>query len=192
VTVRVGKVEGARIVVCPYDELWPAEFVRVREELRSVLPDGPLAIEHVGSTSVPGLAAKPIIDVMVTVPDLDGAIGLVPAIESLGFEYRAPEELPDRHYFRRIVNGVRLHHLSLAEPDSRHARNTLLFRDALREDARLAAEYAALKRRLAEEVGHDRLAYLNGKTEFILAVLSARGGVLGDGYPTVFVGSGPR
>lgn len=181
--------KDAGIEVRPYDESWPLEFERVRQELRSALPPSIISVQHVGSTSVPGLDAKPIIDILVAVPDLTAALALTPILESLGFEYRPKDDLPDRHYFPRTVGGLRLHHVSLAEPESRYFNNTLAFRDALRSDPILAGEYANLKRRLAEEVGAVRLAYLNGKTDFVLTVLAAHGGIVGGDYPTENLGS---
>jgi len=180
---------AGRIVVNRYDPSWPGEFERVRAELASALPEWVGSINHVGSTSVPGLDAKPIIDVLLGVPDLGEGLKLIPTLESLGFEYRPKDDLPDRHYFPRIIDGLGRHHVSVAAPESRHFRNTLIFRDALRSDPDLRRRYALLKRGLAEEVGSVRLAYLNGKTDFILSVLKTEGGEVGGDYPTRDLGS---
>jgi GrpB-like predicted nucleotidyltransferase (UPF0157 family) len=178
-----------RIVVRPHDARWPLEYERVRKELEDSLPDWVLSMDHVGSTSVPGLAAKPIIDILVGVPDLSKGLQLVPVLESLGFEYRSSDDLPDRHYFPRTVDGLRMHHVSVTEPGSRHFRNTIIFRDALRADPEVAKQYAALKHRLAREVGTIRFAYLNGKSEFILSVLQDWSGEVGGDYPIHNLGS---
>lgn len=171
--------------------MWPMEFARVRDELAAVLPPWAHAIHHVGSTSVPGLAAKPIIDLLLAVPSLERARDeLVEPVERLGFQYRPDDDLPDRHYCPRTVDGLRRHHLSMAVPTSRHYQNTLIFRDALRASPQLAKEYQQLKRRLAAEVGEDRLSYLNGKTDFILGVLATHGGVVGGDYPMLDLGRG--
>lgn len=180
-SVGMRKDEGITIV--PSHPLWPAEFARVRAELVGALPGWILSVDHVGSTSVPGLAAKPILDVSVAVPDLEAARALVPALEALGFRHRPDDELPDRHYLPRTVGGLRRHHLSLAEPGSWHRTNSLVFRDALRRDPDLARRYGDLKRRLAAEVGTERLAYLNGKTGFVLDVLRREGHEPPPGYP---------
>ncbi len=185
----VGMEKGAGIVVRPYDEAWPLEFERVREELIRWLPPWIISVDHVGSTSVPGLDAKAIIDILVGVPDFGQALTVVSTLESLGFEYRPKDDLPDRHYFPRTLDGLRKHHVSLAEPSSRYSRNTLTFRDALRGDPEIARQYVALKHRLAAEVGTVRLAYLNGKTDFVLQVLAAHGGEVGGNYPTSDLGS---
>ena len=179
----VGMRRGVEIIVSPYNPLWPAEFERVRTELAAALPDWILSIDHVGSTSVPGLDAKPIIDISVAIPDLQAGLSLASTLERLGFRYRPDDGLPDRHYFPRTVEGLRRHHLSLAEPDSWHRRNSLVFRDALRRDPELARRYGALKRHLAESVGTRRLDYLNGKTDFILDVLEKEGHEPSPDYP---------
>ncbi len=183
----VGMRRGGEITLAPYNPCWPEEFARVRDELVAALADGIISIDHVGSTSVLGLHAKPIIDISVAVPDLRDSLSLVPTLESLGFVYRVDDELPDRHYFPRTTGGLRRHHLSLAEPDSWHRRNSLTFRDALRRDPDLARRYGALKRRLAASVGRDRLAYLNGKTDFILGTLEAEGCEPAPDYPVHYV-----
>lgn len=174
---------GVEITLAPYNSLWPDEFDRVRVELTAALPAWIISIDHVGSTSVPGLDAKPIIDLVVAVPDLEESLALIPILESLGFQYRPAEELPDRHYLPRTVGGLRRHHLSLAEPDSWHRRNSLTFRNVLRRDPELARRYGELKRRLAASAGTNRLDYLNGKTDFILEVLRAEGFEPDPGYP---------
>jgi GrpB-like predicted nucleotidyltransferase (UPF0157 family) len=178
---------GVEITLAPYNPLWADEFERVRAELVAALPAWIISIDHVGSTSVPGLDAKPIIDISVAVPDLQASLVLVPTLDRLGFLYRGDDDLPDRHYFPRTVAGLRRHHLSLAEPDSWHRRNSLTFRDALRRDADLARRYGELKRRLAASAGTNRLDYLNGKTDFILQVLKAEGYEPGPDYPVQYV-----
>ena len=174
---------GVGITLAPYDPLWPREFERVRAEVAEALPDWILSIDHVGSTSVPGLDAKPIIDISVAVPDMEKSLSVVPVLQELGFTYRPDDDLPDRHYFPRTVDGLRRHHVSLAEPDSWNRRNSLVFRDALRRDPELARGYGELKRRLAAAVGRDRLAYLNGKTDLFLGVLRAEGHRPSPDYP---------
>lgn len=184
----VGMPAGS-VEVKPYDPRWPHEFERVRAELATALPPWISSIEHVGSTAVPWLVAKPIIDILVTVPEFSRALQLRPILESLGFEFRPQDELPDRLYFPRTEKGLRVHHVSVSEANSRHSVNSRTFRDALRRDPELAARYGELKRQLARDVGTIRFAYLNGKTDFILSVLEEHGGVLGGSYPTRNLGA---
>lgn len=169
-------LKRGEVVVVPYDPRWPVLFDEAAAELADALGPAAIAIHHVGSTSIPGLCAKPILDVLVSVADFAAAIDLVPKLEKLAYEFRPEEDIPDRHYFRRPPGGkVRTHHLSLAEPSSRHHRVTLAFRDALRRDARLADAYARLKLELAARFAYDRAAYIDGKSQFVGDVLAAEG-----------------
>jgi GrpB-like predicted nucleotidyltransferase (UPF0157 family) len=168
-------LNSGEVVVVPYDPRWPAAFEAAAGELRAALGGAILAVHHVGSTSVPGLCAKPVLDILVSVADFNEARRLAPQLESLGYEFRPDEDIPDRHYFRRKRGMVRTHHLSLAEPGSLHHRVTVAFRDALRADGDLAASYANLKWQLARSFPRDREAYLNGKTQFVKDVLAKAG-----------------
>jgi len=144
--------------------------------LKAALGSAIFAVHHVGSTAVPALCAKPILDVLVSVPHFERARHLVKQLQLLGYEFRPEEEIPDRHYFRRPPGGeLRTHHLSLAEPGSRHHRVTLAFRDALRRDPELATAYAHLKLALAQRFPRDRPAYIAGKTQFVKQVLATMG-----------------
>ena len=166
-------LKRTEVVVVPYDPRWPLLFEEASAQLSAALGPSIMAVHHVGSTAVPGLCAKPILDVLVSVPHFDHAKRLVTQLEVLGYEFRPEEEIPDRHYFRRPSGGeLRTHHLSLAEPGSRHHRVTLAFRDALRGNAELAAAYARLKLALAERFPFDRPAYIEGKSAFVRQVLA--------------------
>jgi GrpB-like predicted nucleotidyltransferase (UPF0157 family) len=169
-------LDRGTVVVAGYDRRWRALFDDVREELTTALGPSILEVHHIGSTAVPGLCAKPILDVLVSVPDFSRAVELVPRLASLQFEFRRDEEIPDRHYFRRPPGGaIRTHHLSMAEPTSRYHIVTIGFRDALRNNPELAAEYGRLKLGLAERYPRDRQAYIEGKTEFVTTVLASVG-----------------
>jgi GrpB-like predicted nucleotidyltransferase (UPF0157 family) len=164
------------VVVASYDPRWRALFEDTREELTAALGPSILEVHHVGSTAVPGLCAKPILDVMVSIPDFNRATQLFPRLASLKFELRPDEEIADRHYFRRPPGGaLRTHHLSLAEPTSRYHIVTIAFRDALRTNPELAAAYGRLKLDLAERYPLDRQAYIEGKTQFVTEVLASVG-----------------
>ncbi len=168
-------LERGEVVVVPHDPRWRTLFMRTSDELHAALGSSILAVHHVGSTAVPGLCAKPILDVLVSIPDLARGADLVSQLTALGYEFRPAEEIPDRHFFRRRNGTVRSHHLSLAEPTSLHHRVTLAFRDALRADPRLAQAYADLKLELARRFPHDRPAYIEGKSEFLADVLAKAG-----------------
>jgi len=168
-------LESGIVRVVDYDPRWPLLFERASRELRAALGPSLVAVHHVGSTAVPGLCAKPILDLLVTVPDFEESLALLPPLEALGYEHRPDEEIADRHFFRRRRGSARTHHLSLAEASSRHQRVTLAFRDALRADPSLASEYAALKLDLARRFPRDRPAFIDGKSAFVVRVLAASG-----------------
>ena len=128
-----------------------------------------------GSTSVPGLCAKPVLDILASIPKFDRGVSLVPALEELGYEYRPGNAIHDRHFFRRRRGDTRTHHLALAEPSSNHHRVTLAFRDALRADPQVAAEYAELKLQLAEQYPRNREAYIEGKSTLVERILAGTG-----------------
>jgi len=158
--------------VVPHDPAWAALFADEAARLRAVLGDAVIGIEHVGSTSVPGLAAKPILDLAASVPSLAAAAGLLPALRPLGYHHKPDPGLPERIYLVKGAPERRTHHLSLAEPGSRFWRQHLLFRDLLRADPSLAAEYARLKHDLARRHSADRPAYQAGKQGWIDAVIA--------------------
>jgi GrpB-like predicted nucleotidyltransferase (UPF0157 family) len=165
-------LESGTVVIVPYDPRWVDLFEQASTEIRQACGSEVLDVEHVGSTSVTGLCAKPVLDIMATVPELVGAVRLVPTLERLGYEFRPGNAIRDRHFFRRRRGTARTHHLALTERSSHYRRVTLAFRDALRGDSQLAAEYADLKLRLAREYSDDRPAYIEAKTAFVERVLA--------------------
>jgi len=159
----------APVVIVDYDPAWPAAFERERDLLRWVLGDLLLEVEHIGSTAVPGLDAKPIIDIMAAVGRLDDAEAAASLLERLGYEY-APElnaAIPERRFFRKRASGRRTHHLHIVEPNCDFWRRHLLFRDYLRAHPAAARCYARLKRELAGRCGDDLHRYTDAKTPFI-------------------------
>ena len=166
-------LDRTRVVVVPYDPAWPALFADEAARLRAALGGRILSVEHVGSTSVPGMDAKPILDLMIGVESLAVAGSLLPALRELGYEHKPDPEIPERLYLVRGPAERRTHHLSLAEPASAFWRRQLRFRDRLRADPALAAEYARLKHSLAARHPGDRLAYAAGKQPFIDAAIAS-------------------
>jgi len=128
-------------------------------------------IEHVGSTAVPGLVAKPVIDLQVSVPDVGDELTYRPGLESLGLVLQARQ--PGHCFFRPPSGEPRVMHVHVCGQGSDWEREHLLFRDLLRARPDLAAAYAQLKQDLAREVGWDRFAYTEGKTKFIRCVVEA-------------------
>jgi GrpB-like predicted nucleotidyltransferase (UPF0157 family) len=134
-------------------------------------------VEHVGSTSVPGLPAKSILDLQAAVTDLDCAPAVAAVLAPSGWHYVPPEldERPWRRFFIKVENDHRVAHLHLMLPDEPHWQQHLTFRDALRADAELARRYAELKQTLAAQHAGDREAYTDGKADFVAAVLRGHG-----------------
>ena len=182
---------GKPIVIADYDPAWPRRFETERELIRRACGRDPfVAIEHVGSTAVPGLAAKPIIDMMPGLRSLDDAPPLIPPLERIGYEYvpeferdtASGEGMPFRRYFRKDVAGERAFHLHMVATDSDSWRRHLLFRDWLRTHPDDAAAYAALKRRVAAEynarltpTSDINVGYTDRKSEFIEGIIAAAG-----------------
>jgi GrpB-like predicted nucleotidyltransferase (UPF0157 family) len=158
--------EPVRIV--EYDAAWPLRFRALAGRARAALGDLALAVEHVGSTSVPALAAKPVIDpdVIVRPEDVERAIE---RLAGIGYVHRGELGIPGRHAFRPPP-GEAKHHLYLCVAGSDGLRDHLLFRDHLRAHPDVAREYTDLKRRLAEAHGADRDGYQEAKRAFIDAV----------------------
>ena len=164
-------MEQEPVRVVPYDPEWPSRFESERALLEEAVGHHAVGgIHHVGSTAVPGLAAKPVIDILVGVADLPSSRACFEPLAALDYQY-APYRTEEMHWFCKPHPLRRTHHLHLVPVDTPRFRDELAFRDALRGDPGLAAEYAALKRRLAAELEHDREAYTEAKGGFVRAVL---------------------
>jgi GrpB-like predicted nucleotidyltransferase (UPF0157 family) len=159
------------IEVVQYDERWPSLFRELGGTLRDALGDVALRIDHIGSTAVPGLAAKPIIDVQVSVASFEPFDPVRIPMEGLGFVWRAGN--PDRmkRYFREAP-GTRRTHIHVRRAGSWSEQYALLFRDYLRTHDGDAARYAALKWDLAERYRQDRIAYTDAKGPFIWVTMA--------------------
>jgi len=163
--------EDEPVEVVPYSENWPALFVAEAALLQTALSPWLVAkIEHVGSTAVVGLLAKPIIDIMAPVQELASSRPAIEAALSVGYCYY-PYKPSEMHWFCKPTPAARTHHLHLIPWKSRLWQERLAFRDALRMNAELAQEYGSLKLRLAAQYPHDREAYTESKAPFIASVL---------------------
>jgi GrpB-like predicted nucleotidyltransferase (UPF0157 family) len=161
---------NSRITIHDYDPQWPQQFEILRSRIASVLGDLTIRIEHVGSTAVPGLAAKPVIDIDAL---LRSQADLPLAIDRLGFygyEHRGNLGIDGRAAFRAPKNEPP-HHLYVCSPSTEEFKRHIAFRDHLRTHQEDAHAYAALKRSLATKFSNDRDAYTQGKTEFVADVL---------------------
>ena len=162
------------VVISPYADQWPAAFASVKEELHAAFAPVDVVVEHIGSTAVPGLVAKPVIDVLLGARALADVEEKIEMLARQGYAYidKYERDLPMRRYFvKSNVHNLRVH-LHAVELGSQFWRNHLTFRDALRADPGLAAGYAALKLRLAVEFANDKSAYTAAKAPFIQSALS--------------------
>lgn len=173
----IARLNREHVEIAPYDPRWPGLFAREKAHLLAVLSgDVVRRIEHFGSTAVPNLAAKPIVDMLVEVSALDAVKArVVPVLESEGYDYiwrpTSGDDVPPWYawFIKRDSAGVRTHHIHMVEADFPQWES-LAFRDYLRAHPGAGAEYAALKRRLASEFPNDRTAYTEGKSKFIARI----------------------
>lgn len=155
--------------IVDYDSSWPALFEAEAALLAEALGERVVGgIHHVGSTAVPGLGAKPIIDILAGIRDLGDARECIPLVKPLRYRY-APYRKDEMAWFCKPDPDVRTHHLHLVPVDSPRFRAELAFRDRLRGDGAVAAEYEALKRDLATRFRNDREAYTEAKASFVAA-----------------------
>jgi len=187
-TDRIEKLVQEDVAIAAYDPEWPRAFAAEKARLLALRPaDLIRRVEHFGSTAVPGLAAKPIVDMLVEVTDLDACKACIaPILEAQGYEYlwrptHGEDGPPFYAWFikRDAVTGVRTHHIHMVEASFAEHWRRLIFRDVLIAHPDVAREYEALKRRLAADHPNDRVAYTRGKTTFIESVMTraARDGV---------------
>ncbi len=159
--------------VVPYDAAWPTLYEAERARLASILAahDVALQLEHTGSTAVPGLAAKPIIDILAGWKANDERTRAMRALETAGYAHRGEQGIAGRDFFRR--GDPRQYHLHLVRVGSTFWSDHLTFRDHLRHTPDAATAYAALKLALAERYSSDRGRYTDGKEEFVRAALAS-------------------
>ena len=160
------------VVVVPYDPAWPATFALLRDRIAPALGDLAVGIEHVGSTAVPGLDAKPIVDIDVVIRHAGDLRAVAGRLATLGYTHLGDLGIIGREAFRATPDLPR-HHLYVCAAGALTLQAHLSLRDALRADPDLAAEFAALKRGLAQRYRDDRDAYSEGKSAFVASVLRA-------------------
>lgn len=158
------------VVVVAYDPGWPAAFERQRARIAPVLGELAVGIEHVGSTAVPGLDAKPILDIDVVIRHVDDFAATAARLATLGYVHLGDLGIVGREAFRAPAELPR-QHLYVCASGSAPLQAHLILRDTLRADAMLAAAYGTLKRSLADRFRDDRDSYAEGKTAFITSVL---------------------
>ena len=178
---------GQRIEIVSYDPGWPSAFEAEASRLRAALKAVALRIDHNGSTAIPGLAAKPIIDIQISVAALQPLPAYGPALEALGYTHVPHPDDSFSPFFHRPIEWPHTHHVHVVERGGREERRTLAFRDYLREHPDEARAYEELKRSTAAQTaGVDRESqerYAMAKTDFIERVVAV---AIARGYPTAF------
>jgi GrpB-like predicted nucleotidyltransferase (UPF0157 family) len=164
----IGLPDGI-VRVCPYTAEWARLFQEERARIQAAIGDYIRDIQHIGSTSVPGLAAKPIIDIGVAIDDFDEAARCIEPLVGLGYRYLGENGIPRRHYF--VQGGPRTHQLHMNELHSYDWMQTIRFRDELRGHPETLQAYAELKQRLAQQFADNFPAYHAGKDAFIKHIL---------------------
>ncbi len=164
-------LEKGVVRLVAYTPEWRRIFEQEQAALQALLGARVLDIQHIGSTAIPGMPAKPIIDIAIAVTDFEKAKACIPLIESLGYEYRGEFGIPRRHYF--VKGDPRLFHIHMCEISSIEWHNVIIFRDYLSHHPEAAEQYAELKQELASRYPNDRQAYMEGKTSFVECILTA-------------------
>ena len=180
-------VDGHKLEVVSYDPGWPAAFEAEAILLRAALGSLALRIDHHGSTSIPGLAAKPVIDIQVSVAALDPIAAYGERLASIGYVHVPHSDDAFCPFFHRPPQWPHSHHVHVVARGGAEERRTLAFRDYLRDHAVVAGEYERLKENLAKQFAaadtDSRETYARGKTDFIDRVVAM---ALGSGYPLEF------
>ena len=164
-------LESGVVRLVPYDPAWPGLFAAEAERLQTFFSAAGVVVrlEHMGSTAVPGLSAKPILDILAGCPEGASVTDCIAALTSADYVHRGEQGIPGREFFRR--GNPRSYHLHLAAIDSPFWRDHLTFRNRLRADESLRDAYAALKRDLAARFPRDREAYIDAKAPFVKEIL---------------------
>ncbi|MFE5323671.1 GrpB family protein [Paenibacillus sp. NPDC056579] len=159
------------VIIQEYTPEWIEEFEKEKLQIHHALNDKAISIEHIGSTSIVGLPAKPIVDIAVGVNLLNDADLFIEPLKELGYEYVPKMEFPNRRFFRKGLWRKGTHHLHIYEITSEEWNNNLLFRNYLKSHPEKLQEYAALKKHLASMYPEDRATYTELKAPFIKSII---------------------
>ncbi|AZV41811.1 GrpB family protein [Peribacillus asahii] len=159
------------ITIEDYNSNWSKQFKEEKVKLKEILADKAISIEHIGSTSVEGLGAKPILDIAIGVNDLEVVGEFIEPLKQIGYEFVYHKELPERRFFRKGQWRAGTHHLHFYQFEGEHWNNQILFRNYLRNNPDVLKEYHQLKVDLAKKFRFDRVSYTENKDPFIQNVL---------------------
>ena len=162
---------GGLIEIVPYSPEWPDLFALEAGRIRAACANAVRVVEHIGSTAIPGMPAKPILDIMPGLGLFQDGLKTIEPLKQLGYEYAGENGIPGRYYFRLLYEGRSVVHVHMFEIGTQNWHRHLIFRDHLRANPAVAVQYAELKQELAVRYRNDRQAYTNGKSEFIHSVL---------------------
>jgi GrpB-like predicted nucleotidyltransferase (UPF0157 family) len=165
-------VAEERIVIVDYDPEWPLRFAVERDRLREALGEGADRIDHVGSTSIPAMAAKPIIDIQVSVASFEPPETYEEPLRRLGYEFR-PDDEPAHRFFKFLSDGSTVFHVHVCETGKQWESDHLLFREFLKAHPILAEKYAEMKREKAIRFPDDREGYVDAKAPHIEGIMNA-------------------
>ncbi|MFW9902963.1 MAG: GrpB family protein [Candidatus Thorarchaeota archaeon] len=157
------------VKLSPYSKKWKQVYLNEKQQLEVAIGDHILEIQHIGSTSIPNMIAKPIIDIAVAVHDFKEAFKCVEPLENLEYEYKGEFGIPNRHFF--VKGNPRIFHLHMLEISSQEWKNHIDFRDFLTHNPDKAKQYVELKKMLARRFSTDRDAYTEAKASFIENIL---------------------
>jgi len=162
------------VTIVDYDPRWPQMYEEERARIQETIGEYLIDIQHVGSTSIPGLGAKPIIDIMPVIRDISLISYCVQPMATLDYAYFGENGIPKRHYFRKpadIASQLHTHHVHIVEKGHDQWVMMLLFREYLRLHPESAREYDVLKRELAAQYGSDRVGYTDAKEAFVKSII---------------------
>lgn len=164
-----------KVALSPYSASWPIIFQQEKETLIKLLgKENFIDIQHVGSTAIPFIDAKPIIDIAIAVNSFEKSKILIKPMTDTGYTYRGENGIPRRHFFVKFAENKSLFHVHMNEQTSKDWINQIYFRDYLLSHKEKALEYQSLKRVLSDKYPDDRISYTQGKNEFIESILKTK------------------
>lgn len=165
-------VDRGKVTLVEYDPSWAKEFLLEKAKLEKSLAGFKVDIQHVGSTSIIGCTAKPIIDISICVESLEYGMLLIKPLENAGYEYRGDAGVPGKLFLKKQTGEIQSHFIHIEQINSESYKNHILFRDYLNTHPEEVIKYSELKRRLAEKHPDNREAYTDEKAEFIQSILN--------------------
>lgn len=160
-------LEKGIVKLAEYDENWQKIFEKEKSELRKILDNKTIEIQHIGSTSVPGNCAKPIIDILIGVNSMKTAYDCIKPLIKFGYEFKGEKGIPGGYFFSKSIREIRTHHLHIIIHNSKSWVNHIIFRDFLIQNPGYRKKYCDLKKELAVKFKNDREVYTDAKSDFI-------------------------